>query len=61
VSPLKKAKVKSLIAYCEAKVQPNGRLLIRKSGTEPMIRIMLEGSDMALLQELADELVKNMI
>ena len=34
----------------------NGRVLIRPSGTEPLVRVMLEGNDLAVIQPLAEEL-----
>ena len=42
---LAKAPVKSAIADCERQLNGRGRLVIRKSGTEPLIRIMAEGDD----------------
>ena len=37
-------------------MQGNGRVLIRPSGTEPLVRVMLEGSDLAVIRPLAEEL-----
>jgi len=42
------------IAGAEARLGPGGRVLVRPSGTEPALRIMVEGSDAALVAELAD-------
>ena len=50
--PLTDAHVKSAIKAAEEKLGVNGRLLIRKSGTEPLIRIMAEGDDEALVREI---------
>ena len=36
----------------------NGRVLIRPSGTEPLVRVMIEGSDQSVLDRYADELVE---
>lgn len=43
--PLKKYIVKKVINYAKKKLSNSGRLLLRKSGTEPYIRIMIEGKD----------------
>jgi len=50
--PLSDAAVKAAIAEGEARLQANGRLLIRKSGTEPLIRVMGECEDEALLKDV---------
>ena len=53
--PLEHARVRAAIAEGEAQLAQNGRLLIRKSGTEPLIRVMGECEDEALLgQVVAD-------
>jgi phosphoglucosamine mutase len=44
-SPLDDARVKSSIAAAKAKLGEGGRVLVRKSGTEPLIRVMAEGED----------------
>lgn len=46
-------------AYAEARLNGSGRLLVRKSGTEPVIRIMAEGDDSCLVQEVVDELANS--
>ena len=48
--------VKTAIASAEKKLGANGRLLIRKSGTEPVIRVMAEGDDPALVQRVVDDI-----
>lgn len=48
--------IKEAMAETEAKLAGVGRLLIRPSGTEPLIRVMLEGANEAELQQLADDL-----
>ena len=44
-APLEDAAVKAVIAEAEAALQGKGRLVIRPSGTEPVIRVMAEGDD----------------
>ncbi len=44
------------IVRAESRLGPSGRVLVRPSGTEPSLRVMVEGSDAALVVELADEL-----
>ena len=52
--PLEDASVKTAIASAEAELDGCGRLLIRKSGTEPLIRVMAEGEDRAQIERLVD-------
>ena len=54
--PLEAASVKTAIADAEAKLNGKGRLLIRKSGTEPLIRVMAEGEDSVLVETLVDQI-----
>jgi phosphoglucosamine mutase len=49
--------VQRAIAAAEAKLERSGRVLIRKSGTEPLIRIMAEGEDAALIGRIVDDIV----
>lgn len=44
-------KVKSVMSLYEEKLGDNGRILVRESGTEPLIRVMVEGKDAALMEE----------
>ena len=55
--PLAAAAVRGAIADGEARLNGSGRLLIRKSGTEPLIRVMAECSDEGLLREVVDGIV----
>ncbi len=55
--PLGAASVQKAIAEAEARLTGTGRLLIRKSGTEPLIRVMAECEDDALLREIVDGIV----
>ncbi|MED5565287.1 MAG: phosphoglucosamine mutase, partial [Pseudomonadota bacterium] len=50
-------KVQIAIAAAEQRLGNQGRLVIRKSGTEPLIRVMAEGDDAALVQHLVAEIV----
>ncbi len=52
--PLEHKPVQSVIAYAEKRLGNSGRLVIRKSGTEPVIRVMAEGEDQAMVTELVD-------
>ena len=54
--PLKDDKVKAAIADAEAKLDGVGRLVIRKSGTEPLIRVMAEGEDRKLVETMVDQI-----
>ena len=40
----------------EQKLGRTGRILVRPSGTEPVIRVMVEGRDETIINEMADEL-----
>ena len=44
------------IAECEKKMEGNGRVLIRPSGTEPLVRVMLEGEDIDEITEMARDI-----
>jgi phosphoglucosamine mutase len=48
--------IRKAIASAEARLGPGGRVLVRPSGTEPAIRVMVEGTDGLLVTELADQL-----
>ena len=56
-TPLAAPKVQAVIASAEAELKGRGRLLIRKSGTEPLVRIMAECEDDQLLQSVVSEVV----
>ncbi|MEN0079319.1 MAG: phosphoglucosamine mutase, partial [Pseudomonadota bacterium] len=55
--PLEMPQVQAAIAEAEARLGEQGRLLIRKSGTEPLIRVMAEAEDEALMTEVVGEVV----
>ncbi len=50
------SEVKNKIKEIEAELEGTGRVLIRPSGTEPLVRVMLEGQDVERLHELAQGL-----
>ncbi len=52
--PLEAASVKAVIAEAEAQLVGKGRLVIRPSGTEPVIRVMAEGDDAREVQQVVD-------
>jgi phosphoglucosamine mutase len=54
--PLETSAVKNAIADAEAQLAGKGRLVIRKSGTEPLIRVMAEGEDPALVEQMVDQI-----
>lgn len=56
VRPLEVDSVKAAIKAGEAKLAGAGRVLIRKSGTEPLIRVMAEGEDEALVAHVVDDI-----
>ncbi len=48
------SRIAQAISYSNARLKGNGRLLVRYSGTEPVARIMVEGRDQQLIQEVAN-------
>lgn len=54
--PLEAESVKSVIAEAEGQLNGRGRLVIRKSGTEPLIRVMAEGDDPKLVEQWVDRI-----
>ena len=55
--PLENAKVRSAIKDAQARLDGHGRLIVRSSGTEPVIRVMGEGDDKVLVEEVVDGIV----
>jgi len=53
-APLDRANVQAAIAEGERRLGRKGRLFVRKSGTEPLIRVMAEGDDRALIESVVD-------
>ncbi len=56
-APMENPVVAEAVARQEARFAGQGRVLLRASGTEPLIRVMAEGTDSALVNEVVDELV----
>lgn len=50
--------VQELIAECEAQLGSRGRVLVRPSGTEPLIRVMLEGEDLDEITGMAQRIAE---
>jgi phosphoglucosamine mutase len=57
-APLEQDAVKKAIDHGKARLGQNGRLVIRPSGTEPVIRVMAEGDDERLVQQVVGEIVE---
>jgi phosphoglucosamine mutase len=55
--PLENDNVQKAIAEAELKLHGNGRLVIRPSGTEPVIRVMGEGDNAGLVESVVDDIV----
>ena len=54
--PLENEKVKKIIADSEQRLGSSGRILIRPSGTEPVIRVMAEGDNETLVENVVDDI-----
>ncbi|ORJ40584.1 phosphoglucosamine mutase [Haemophilus influenzae] len=57
-NPLESDTVKSVAAEVEKRLEGKGRILLRKSGTEPLIRVMVECQDAELAQQCAEEIAE---
>lgn len=57
-NPLESDAVKSVAAEVEKRLEGKGRILLRKSGTEPLIRVMVECQDASLAQQCAEEIAE---
>ena len=57
-NPLESEAVKAVAADVEKRLEGKGRILLRKSGTEPLIRVMVECEDGALAQQCAEEIAE---
>jgi len=56
--PLERSDVKETIKAAKDKLGDNGRIVVRKSGTEPLIRIMAEGENEDEIRELVDAIAE---
>lgn len=54
------AKIQPKIDVAEEALKGRGRILIRKSGTEPLVRVMVEGDDESEIERIADELIEGL-
>ncbi|OOF56326.1 phosphoglucosamine mutase [Rodentibacter genomosp. 2] len=57
-NPLESEAVKAVAADVEKRLEGKGRILLRKSGTEPLIRVMVECQDGELAQQCAEEIAE---
>ena len=55
-APLEHAAVKAAIADAEARLNGSGRIVVRASGTEPLIRVMAEGDDARLVRQVVKDI-----
>jgi phosphoglucosamine mutase len=60
-SPLRDARVTRAVRQAEHRLNGTGRVLIRASGTEPLIRVMAEGEDETLVAEVVDQLCETIV
>ncbi|WP_074867101.1 phosphoglucosamine mutase [Atopomonas hussainii] len=58
VDPLQSEQVQQAVAAAEAQMAGAGRVLLRKSGTEPLVRVMVEGSDATQVHQHAEQLAQ---
>jgi len=50
--------IRGAVAHAERELGAEGRVLVRVSGTEPLVRVMLEGKNAARIQTLAEEIAE---
>ncbi len=58
-NPMSDPRVKNAVADAEQKLNGHGRVLLRPSGTEPLIRVMVEGEDLELVQRLSQQIAES--
>ena len=59
-NPLLQEEIQNFIHLKQQKLGNQGRILVRKSGTENLIRIMVEGKKLAEIQEIAEEIAQKL-
>jgi len=57
---VQQAQIDALVCAVERQLGDRGRILVRPSGTEPLLRVMVEGEDRSLVERLADEVAAQM-
>ena len=55
---VKNQQVQAAVKAITAQLNSKGRIVLRASGTEPVLRIMIEGEDLSLVQKQAKQLTK---
>jgi phosphoglucosamine mutase len=58
-NPLESKLVQTAVTEAEQKLNGRGRVLLRPSGTEPLIRVMVEGDDEAMVHRLTREIANS--
>jgi phosphoglucosamine mutase len=56
IDPFSSSEINEAVARAESRLGTSGRIVLRPSGTEPVIRVMVEGSDEKLVKEIARDL-----
>lgn len=57
-NPLERDDIMAAVSHAEAELGSDGRVLLRASGTEPLIRVMTEGQDAGVIERIAQQLAK---
>ncbi len=58
MNPEESPAIRSAVSEAEEKLKDTGRIVLRASGTEPVIRVMVEGQDEEIVEDLANQLAK---
>ena len=58
-SPLHMERVKGAIVKGKSRLGDAGRVLVRESGTEPVVRVMAEGEDGPLVRQVVDDIIQS--